>query len=114
MNGARLMIGMDGLLAATSLCPITYIFSVDLNWAQNRYPNSLGFGRATRAGEYVRWVCRGQRPRLQRYGNANSSIMSFAQAKAIPKSGIMSETILSETVWFLRQTIGRTLAKLKR
>jgi REP element-mobilizing transposase RayT len=42
------------------------------------------------------------------------SITFFVQAKAIPKSGIMSEMILSEPVWFLRQTIGRTRAKLKR
>ena len=105
---------MDGPLGDTSSCPITCISFAGLNWTQNRYLNSWGLGKATQAGKYVRWDSRGQRPRLQRYGNANFSITFFVQAKAIPKSGIMSETILSEPVWFLRQTIGRTLAKLKR
>jgi hypothetical protein len=105
---------MAGLLGDTSSCPIMYIFSADLSWMRKRCPNLLGIGKAEPVGKSMRLTCRGQRPRLQRCGNANFSITFFVQAKAIPKSGIMSEMILSEPVWFLRQTIGRTRAKLKR
>jgi hypothetical protein len=55
--------------------------------------NLLEIGKAGRVARSKRWVCRGQRPRLQRCGNANSLITFFAPLKVITKNGITFETI---------------------
>lgn len=69
-NGVRLMIDMGGLSAGTLLCLIMSISSVDQNATQRLCRSLCLFGRATRAARSMHAVRRGQRPRLQRCGNA--------------------------------------------
>ena len=89
-------------------------FFAGLNWMRSHYPTLSGFGRATQAGGSMRSNSRGQRPRLQRCGNANSLITSCVQAKVIPKSGTTSGTILSALAWSPMQANGITQAKSRR
>jgi hypothetical protein len=74
------------------------------NWKKKTGP----VGKSTRLG------CRGQRPRLQGCGNANSSIMFFAPLKVIAKNGITFETIPFVAVWFLQQMNGSMLVGSRR
>jgi hypothetical protein len=101
-------------LVDTLSCRITFIFSVAQNAMQRVCLILWGLGKVTRAARSMTWVGRGQRPRLQRCGNANFSITFCGRMKVTRKSGIISETILFALVWFLRQTIGHTPPKLRR
>jgi REP element-mobilizing transposase RayT len=55
-----------------------------------------------------------QRPRLQRSGNANSSIIFFAPMRATARNGTTFETIRSALVWFVPLTRGNMPARLRR
>ena len=110
---ARPIAGVAGRLAVMSLCRITFISSVGQNVMERAYPNLWDFGKATRAGRSMR-SRRGQRPRLQRSGNANSSIIFFAPTRATARNGTTFEIIPSALVWFAPLTHGSMQASLRR
>src|SRR2546423_11671821 len=113
-DGGERMSNPVGELAAMSSFLITCIFFAVQNVTRRACLNLLAIGKAGPVARSTRWHSRGQRPRLQQCGNANSLITFFAPLKAMARSGITFEIIQSERGSFQVQTTGNTLAKLRR
>ena len=68
----------------------------------------IEFWKSYTSRRSTRLDSRGQRPRLQRCGNANFLIMHCGRQRVIRKSGITSGIILCGQVWFRKRTNGNT------